>query len=362
MVRPKLLIAAAILILAGLIVLTLPRQQLKPSEDQQGAVLAQNLNVPWDLAFLPGGDLLVTERIGTLVRIDRSGRRWEIAVPGVRQRGEGGLLGVVLHPEFSQNNQLYLYMSTPASAGQTLNQVVRYKLVGDALTDAKVIIGNIPGAVYHDGGRLEFGPDGLLYVTTGDATNEDLAQDLSSLAGKILRLRDDGSLPADNPFSTAVYSYGHRNPQGLAWDDQGRLWSTEHGRSGITSGLDEVNLIVKGRNYGWPVIEGPQIREGMVSPALQSGADTTWAPASAAYLSGSFFFGGLKGEALYEAALHGERVTGLKAHYQGVFGRIRTVRVGPDKMLYLTTSNRDGRGSERIGDDKVIRIDPAALE
>jgi len=323
-------------------------------------VVASNLAIPWDAAFLPSGDLLITERPGTLLLL--SGGEARERIEGVEHRGEGGLLGLTLHPQFAENHFVYLYQTSESKSGLQ-NHVDRYRFEEGKLTDRTEIIGDIPGAIYHDGGRIEFGPDGYLYITTGDATRENLAQERTSLAGKILRVRDDGSIPSDNPFGNAVYSYGHRNPQGLAWDDDGRLWSTEHGRSGVLSGFDELNLIVKGGNYGWPVIQGSETKEGMIAPELHSGPSDTWAPASAAYFDGSIFFGGLRGEAVYEAMLpkSENESPGLRIHFLHEFGRVRTVRVGPDGFLYLTTSNTDGRGNPEQSDDRLIRIDPKAL-
>ncbi len=328
-------------------------------------VVAENLSIPWDIGFLPEGGLLVTERSGNLVYIDAEGRRTNIAIPRAIHRGEGGLLGLALHPDFATNRLMYLYMTVAQGSLGTRNAVIRYRFADGSLGDERFIIDNIPGAAYHDGGRIRFGPDGFLYVTTGDTGNSSAAQDVASLSGKILRLRDDGSVPADNPFvgqsraQAAIWSYGHRNPQGLAWDDAGRLWETEHGRSGIQSGLDEINLIIKGRNYGWPTIEGDATGSGMALPSAHSGASDTWAPASALFWNGSLFFGGLRGEALYEAVLRGEQVTEVRTHFKGEYGRIRTVLLGPDGMLYLTTSNRDGRGRTRADDDKIIRLNPS---
>ena len=227
------------------------------------------------------------------------------------------------------------------------------------LLNEEIIVDKIPGAPNHNGGRIKFGPDGFLYITTGDAQNPSQAQDKNSLAGKILRLADDGKIPDDNPFGNHVYSYGHRNPQGLTWDNQGRLWATEHGRSGILSGLDEINLIEKGKNYGWPDIQGDEIKVQMESPKIHSGSDT-WAPGGAAFLNNSIFFGGLRGQTFYEAKINGEKLE-LKEHFKGEFGRIREVVVGSDKMLYITTSNLDGRGSPKQGDDKIIKINPSKL-
>lgn len=322
--------------------------------------IAGGLNIPWDLAFLDDG-FLITERVGNLIHLKKDGTKISIKLPHPVPKGEGGLLGIILHPQFKENNFLYLYMTTAEDKVGTKNAVFRYKFSDDTLTDEKVIIKDIPGALYHDGGRMEFGPDGYLYITTGDATKSAIAQDLNSLGGKILRLYDDGRVPEDNPFKTAVYSYGHRNPQGLAWDASGRLWETEHGRSGVTTGMDELNLIEKSKNYGWPAIEGDKTKEGMVTPVINSGASDTWAPASALYYNGSIFFGGLKGEALYEAVLDGVGVKELKTHLKGEYGRIRTIRLGPDGMFYVTTSNRDGRGKPTVDDDRLIRINPKSL-
>jgi len=189
-----------------------------------------------------------------------------------------------------------------------------------------------------------------------DSWHSELAQDINSLAGKILRLRDDGTYPEDNPFRNAVYSYGHRNPQGLAWDSDGNLWSTEHGRSGKLSGMDELNLIEKGKNYGWPIIQGDESRDEMITPKVNSGPDETWAPAGMAFYDNSLFFSGLRGETLYEAKIENGNVVELKAHFRKEFGRLRAVVIGPNDNLYISTSNTDGRGKERSGDDKIIKI------
>ena len=338
-----------------------PEQQGGISLDDTGpgevTVITRGLRVPWSLAFLPDGSLLVTERPGRLVHLVHGKRRVQVTVPGVRQTGESGLMGLTLHPRFAENGWLYLAFTTEGASGLE-NRVVRYRWTGTALGDAHVIVDGIPAARFHDGSRLAFGPDGYLYVTTGDATQGDLAQERASLAGKILRLTDGGGIPADNPLGTRVYSWGHRNPQGLAWDDRGRLWSTEHGRSAPRTGLDELNLIEPGKNYGWPLIEGGATRAGMEAPVLHSGPDYTWAPAGAAYLDGSVFFGGLRGEALYQVRLTDGARPALRVHFYGDFGRIRAVTVGPDGMLYFSTSNRDGRGRVRSGDDKIVRVDP----
>ncbi len=329
------------------------------SQNSSVEVIAQNLNVPWEIVFLPGDDMLVTERPGTLKRIGKDNQTYTIE--GVQHTGEGGLLGLAVHPDYASNHLIYLYL-TSRDGDNLINRVERYHYDNDRLTDKKIIISSIPGASNHDGGRLAFGPDKLLYITTGDAGREELAQDTKSLAGKILRLRDDGSIPPDNPIGNAMYSYGHRNPQGLAWDAKGELWATEHGRSGVRSGLDELNKIAKGYNYGWPLIEGDETRNGMEKPTLHSGSTETWAPASLAFSNGSFYFGGLRGEALYQAKQQNDASIALTAHFHKLYGRIRAVTIGPDGQLYITTSNTDGRGEKQQGDDKILRIDPKSLQ
>ncbi|MGB3921928.1 MAG: PQQ-dependent sugar dehydrogenase [Minisyncoccia bacterium] len=325
--------------------------------------VATGFSIPWEVAFLPTGEMLVTERPGRLVKINGFDKltaggetRETIAVKGVRHSGEGGLLGLALHPDFASNNFVYLYF-TAAKADGVVNKVVRYVLHSTVLVEDRIILDEIPGSANHNGGRIAFGPDGLLYITTGDAGDASSAQDPYSLAGKILRVTALGKVPPDNPFNNEVYSYGHRNPQGLAWDNLGRLWATEHGRSGLQSGYDEINLIEKGANYGWPDIEGDETAEGMRAPVLHSGADTTWAPAGLVFHSGKLYWAGLRGAALYEAEITPEgKLTNPKSYFAEQFGRLRAVALGPDGLLYLSTSNTDGRGRLREGDDRIIKV------
>ena len=318
--------------------------------------IAQGLTTPWSITFLPNGAMLVTERNGQIQRIGESGKTYPI--DGVRETSEGGLLGIAVHPQFRDNNRLYVYFTTD-QGGELTNQIDQYVLSGDSLGFERTIMADIPAATNHNGGAIAFGPDGKLYATTGDAARSDLAQDTSSLAGKILRMNDDGSVPADNPYGNLTWSYGHRNPQGIAWDKQGRLWSVEHGPSGADSGRDELNLIEKGANYGWPVITGDETRDGMKTPIVQSGDTETWAPAGLGYYDGSLYFAGLRGQALYRAVISGETVT-LSRHLSETYGRLRAVTTH-DGKLYVSTSNRDGRGSPAPEDDRILRIDPKQL-
>ncbi|MGD8744317.1 MAG: PQQ-dependent sugar dehydrogenase [Candidatus Woesebacteria bacterium] len=323
-------------------------------------IVAENLEIPWEMAFLPDGSMLVTERPGRLLKISTK-TKIITEIEGVEHVGEGGLMGMALHPDFQQNRWIYLYFTTRTNEGLT-NRVERYIFENDSLSDKKTIIQGIKGAANHDGGRMEFGPDGYLYLTTGDAQVPNSAQDSSSLNGKVLRITDEGETPSNNPFGNEVYSMGHRNPQGITWDDRGQLWISEHGPSGFQSGFDEINLIRMGANYGWPVVRGEEEREGLISPVIQSGSDDTWAPAGIEFLNGSLFFAGLRGETLYEAKISENNTLELTRHFSGEFGRLRAVRIGPDGFLYITTSNRDGRGSAGSGDDKIIKINPGVFE
>lgn len=315
-------------------------------------VLAENLEIPWALEFLSDGRIIFTERPGNVKIFDPATKKVSTItkIAEVNHIGEGGLHGVALRP--NTTNQIYLYY-TYAESGNVLNKVVRYILAGDKLNFDKEIIKGIPGKSTHNGGRIKFGPDGMLYIGAGDAQNPDASQNSQAISGKILRLTPEGEIPADNPFNNAVYSYGHRNPQGLAWDSTGQLWATEHG----SNTRDEVNKITKGANYGWPLIRGDDTRSGMVLPFKHSG-DDTWAPSGLAAVGNTLYFVGLRGSSLFKLDT---KTVKLERYLRNEFGRLREVVVGSDGLLYLFTNNRDGRGNPVSTDDRLIRINPEKL-
>ena len=326
-------------------------------------VVVDGLNNPWEMVFAPNGDIYFSERDGRIWKIESFGEAKVIQTFPKSGSYEGGTLGLALHPNFEENKKIYVYQ-TNLELEFFQNKVYSFTVDGDELTDKQIVIDDIPGALWHDGGRIAFGPDGKLYITTGDAVNPGLSQDLSSLAGKILRINPDGTIPDDNPFdSSPVFSYGHRNPQGIAWDNNGLLVSSEHGPSGeMGYGHDEINVIVKGGNYGWPKALGDSSDDSFVNPIIHSG-QTTWAPSGMVYfdsnkipsLDGKFLVGALRGQHLMvvDVAEDGSLISAEKM-FEGEFGRIRTAQMGPDGVLYLLTANGDN--------DKIIRISEAPLE
>jgi glucose/arabinose dehydrogenase len=325
-----------------------------------------NLEIPWSMTFASDGRLFVTERPGRVRIISVATRSSELAlvVDDVYTEGEAGLLGLALDPDFARTGFVYLYYSARLPGGGVANRVVRYREAGSRLAERVVLLDGIPAAQIHDGGRIRFGRDGLLYVTAGDAANTGLAQDLGSMAGKILRINRDGTTPRDNPFSSPVYSYGHRNPQGLDWHPAtGDLWAVEHG----ATGNDEVNVIDAGANYGWPRIEGNQAMSGMRTPITFY--NPAIAPSGASFYRGdrfprfanNLFVGTLRGTHLLRLVpdAASRRIASQEMLLNGRFGRIRDVLPGPDGYLYFATNNRDGRGSPIATDDRILRIAPA---
>jgi aldose sugar dehydrogenase len=334
--------------------------------------VAEDLEVPWAIAFSPDGRTFFTERTGKL-RVIEDGKLNPEPVT-ILNVGivEGGLLGLALDPNFEENHYLYLYY-TYTEFLSTYNKVVRFTEKDNKLSEELILIDKIPGAAVHDGGRIKFGHDGKLYITTGDAANSESAQDLNSLAGKILRVNSDGTIPDDNPFENSlVYSYGHRNPQGLDWDPvTGKLVVTEHGPSGERGRAhDEVNVIQAGKNYGWPIVIGGEHDTKYLDPIIHTGSDT-WAPSGASFYtsknipdwSGKYFVATLRGSHLrmIDFDLEKNEVNSSEALFSNTFGRLRDASMGPDGNLYLLTSNRDGRGSPAENDDRILRIIPIIL-
>jgi glucose/arabinose dehydrogenase len=330
-------------------------------------VVVNNLEIPWALVFAPDGRLFVTERPGRIQIIDitRQTSQLALTLDDVFAEGEAGLLGLALDPSFVSNGLVYLYYTARTSAGRAVNRVVRYRESGNRLAERIVLIDNIPANVIHDGGRLRFGPDGLLYITAGDAATEQLAQDVASLAGKILRINPDGTTPRGNPFSSPVYSYGHRNPQGIDWHPAtGDLWESEHG----ATGNDEINVVDAGINYGWPRIEGSQTMPAMREPVTFY--NPAVAPSGAAFYRGqrfaqfanNLFVGTLRGTHLLRLRVDSasRRIIAQERLLEGQFGRIRDVVSGADGYLYFCTNNRDGRGNPATGDDRIARLVPAS--
>lgn len=323
-------------------------------------IYARGLEIPWAIVFAPDGRAFVTERPGR-VRMIRDGRLdpSPVAVLPVAHVGEGGLLGLALDPEFPRRPFVYVYYTYEADGLR--NRVERLREEEGRLLRDRILLDGIPGASLHDGGRIKFGPDGTLYIGTGDARQPDLAQDPRSLAGKILRITKDGEIPGDNPIpGSPVYSLGHRNVQGFSWHPQTKvLYATEHG----PIGQDEVNLIRPGGNYGWPEVtgDGHAQKPRYVAPLAQSGRET-WAPSGATFISrGSwrerFLFATLRGSHLrmFTLSRDGAGVVRQERLVEG-FGRLRDVVEGPDGALYILTSNRDGRGRPTPDDDRILRL------
>ena len=326
-------------------------------------VIVDGLNNPWEIVFGPDGEIYFTERDGRIWKLSEFGDAKVIQTFPKSGAVEGGTLGLALHPEFEKNKKIYVYQ-TNLELEFYQNKIFSFTVEDDMLTDKQIILDGIPGAPWHDGGRIQFGPDEKLYISTGDAISPGLSQDLSSLAGKILRINPDGTIPTDNPFeSSPVFSYGHRNPQGLAWSTNGMFVSSEHGPSGeLGYGHDEVNIILKGKNYGWPNIVGNSSDENFVNPLIHSG-QSTWAPSGMVFydsdkissFSGKFLIGTLRGEHLMVVEISDDgSLISTEKFFDGDFGRIRTAQIDHDGNLYLLTANGN--------DDKIIRISETPLE
>jgi glucose/arabinose dehydrogenase len=321
-----------------------------PATARVSGVVARDLDVPWGIDFLPDGSALVTQRDeATIVRIHPSGRVSRVgSVSGVVPTSEGGLLGLAVSPAYRRDHRIYVYFTTGSD-----NRVVSMTYDGRRLGPQRPILTGIPAGDIHDGGRLAFGPDGRLYVSTGETGDEDLAQDADSLGGKILRLNPDGSVPADNPDpGSPVWTSGHRNVQGLAFDARDRLWATEFG----SDVWDELNRIQKGLNYGWPEAEGDSDLQGLTDPLVQWRPDNA-SPSGLAYAAGSLWAASLNGERLWQVPVRPDGgVRQPRPLLVGDFGRLRTVVAAPDGSLWVGTSNHDGRGIPAPADDRILRL------
>ncbi|MER5390488.1 PQQ-dependent sugar dehydrogenase [Saccharopolyspora sp. NPDC002686] len=310
--------------------------------------VAKKLDIPWGLAFLPDGSALFTQRDTGQIMSLKDGQVTEVQKIDESEPtdGEGGLLGLAVSPGFESDRTVFVYYSTSED-----NRIAKLRL-GEA---PQPILTGIAKNRYHNGGRLAFGPDGMLYATTGDAQDKGTAQDLNSLNGKILRMTPDGKPAPDNPFGdSVVYSIGHRNPQGLGWDGAGRLYSSELG----DATWDEVNLIEGGKNYGWPDCEGECGNGEYVDPLV------TWSvkdssPSGLAVHGDNLYVAALRGQRLWQIPLNGDGTVGEpKSLFQGEYGRLRTPVAAPDGTLWVTTSNQDNNGEPGPDDDQILSITP----
>ncbi len=315
---------------------------------EKPVVIAQNLNTPWSINKI-NDTIYITERPGTITKIEggQAVRQKVELNKQLSQSAEAGLMGFTLAPDFKDFNRAYAYYTYEDQAGR-FNRIVTLILENNVWTEESVLLDKIPSGNFHHGGRLKIGPDGKLYATAGDASQTSLAQNLNSLAGKILRMNLDGTIPTDNPYPNSyTYSYGHRNPQGITWALDGTMYASEHGNRAN----DEINKIESGLNYGWPEIEGFEEREGMVTPIFTSGRNNTWAPSGMANYNAKLYVAALRGNAIIEFNLE----TGEQRQFVTGLGRIRDVFIEDDN-LYFVTNNTDGRGNPEQNDDKLYRL------
>lgn len=367
---PYLLTIAGLLIIIGLLIpQRVQREYFSPAYDADEEnynweieEFATGLEVPWDMAFTPDGDLFVTERPGRVKLLRTGGHVDTVAeLPQVSSVGESGLTGIALHPKFNENQHVYLYY-TYRDQGTILNRVSRFTFRDGQLRDEQYIVNNLRGGAIHNGGRLRFGPGGKLWILTGDAARPNLAQDPNALEGKVLRANADGSVPSDNPTpGSLVYSLGHRNPQGLDWHPlTEELIVSSHGETAH----DEINLIEPNGNYGWPIFKKCEETSPYIPPILCTGSETL-APSGIAFygtdiwrLRNSLFFVGLRSGILERVEIIDSKVAARETIVKGKFGRLRGIVRGPDDALYISTSNHDGRGEPQEGDDKILRVIP----
>lgn len=331
--------------------------------NELGTIVAENLSAPWGMDISNEGNIYFTERSGTVKVIENGNSIPKTLIKlneSFYNQGEGGLMGIALDPSFSQNHYIYV-MYSYFEDNNIFNKVIRLIENNNIASIDAIIIDKIPGSRIHNGGRIKIGPDNNLYITTGDAANPLLAQDLSSLSGKILRLELDGSIPNDNPFpNSPIYSLGHRNPQGLTWNSRNVLYSSEHGQTAH----DEINIIEPGANYGWPLVEGnDQISTFPTKKPLIHSGEITWAPSGIAFITqgpwqGKLLVANLRGQELLCITFNKNEnaIKNVKTLFNNEYGRLRDVFQGNDGSIYIITSNKDGRGQPKEGDDKIIKL------
>lgn len=336
--------------------------------DRIGRNWVEKIDTPWEMTFAPDGSMFVTQRPGFIAIIDNGNLKvWLKLDSVVVEAGESGLFGIAVDPSYEQNGYVYFgyTYAEQKSPLKLVNKIVRYRNDSGSPVFDKVLLDGIPGNHLHNIGAFEFGPDGMLYVTSGEIFQPQLAQDPASLNGKILRMTRDGEVPADNPFpGSYVYSLGHRNPQGIAFHPEtNALWSTEHGPSEEQGCcMDEVNRIEAGGNYGWPIIRGSEEQDGLIPPATYSGDTITWAPTGGFFVTqgewaGSMLFTGLRGQALYRVVFNSadpNKIDAVERYLYRTLGRLRNVVEGPDGRIYIAVSNQDGRGDPLGIDDRIV--------
>jgi len=338
-------------------------------------IVARDLTIPWGGVFTSPFRILITERPGRVLELGLNNQGIEQSRSVMKEfpqiqgsNNEEGLMAITLDPQYESNKYVYLAAAFPSDSGFDVD-ILRYTDTGSSLEEETVVLDNIPGARFHAGTQIRFGPDGFLYVSTGDALDADSAQDLNSLNGKLLRIDTQGRPAPGNPFNTRVFAYGFRNPQGFDFSPEGEnlIWLNDHGPSGFDGprGGDEVNLVLEGENYGWPLISHSQTQEDLRSPNLEftpavaPGGSVIYKQSKMEEFYNDYFFGGLAGEGLYRVILDPSDTTRILAWEKldiRDYGRIRAVFEGPDGYLYFTTSNTDGRGNVQDGDDKLVRL------
>jgi glucose/arabinose dehydrogenase len=327
-----------------------PSRKDRPGPPRVVDTVARNLSVPWGIDFLPDGTAIVTERDTRRVLAIADGNVRQVGlIEAAAPQGEAGLLGVAVSPDFADDRTIFLYVSTAED-----NRIVRTTYRNGRLGTPEVVLDGIPNGFIHDGGRLQFGPDGYLYASTGETGAPELAPDRDSLGGKILRITPDGKPAPGNPDpSSPIWSLGHRNVQGLAFDDDDNLWASEFG----DSTFDELNLIRKGGNYGWPTFEGRGDDPDLINPQVVWNTSEA-SPSGLAHLDGRLWLGALQGERLWRIDVENGRASDPTDFFVGRYGRLRTVVVAPDGNLWVSTSNRDGRATPGPDDDQIIVVDP----